>query len=217
LTVYFSFLLTPYFFTMTDYKKVALDNFEEIKNLLQGDRTWTKILDENSTEIFETSIPPNPIGCFRAVGIVDGAPEKLFDVLWNARDDTWKKIDDSLTIWKIVEELDENNRILYQVNKLPWPLWARDCCMTQSKFVDNGSYNLCLRSVTHPKAPLDEANYVRAQVLISLFRIEPAGEGKSKVTRMILVDPCGVIPTPVINMNAKRCNAIILWLRQNAK
>jgi len=87
--------------------------------------------------------------------------------------------------------------------------------MARARYVENGTHYIIFVSVAHPKVPLDEANYVRAKVLISAFVCEPLGEGKTKMTRMALIDPAGNIPTPVVNMNAKGTNAVILWLRKN--
>jgi len=199
---------------MTDYNKVALDNLQEVKNMINDQNGWTKLYAENDTEIFEKTIPGNSINCFKAVGMVDSTPEKLVDFLWSADESRWKTIDDTLVNWRIVEQLDSNHLIITQVNKLPWPLWSRDMVMVRAKFEENGTYYTCLRSVEHPKVPLDTANYVRANVLLSSFVFEPVN-GKTKLTRLLLIDPAGNIPSAVVNTNAKGSNSVILWLRKN--
>jgi len=200
---------------MTDYQKIAADNFQEVKKMLTDQTGWTKLYSENETEVFEKAVQGCSINCFKAVGLVNATPDKLIDYIWSGDEARWKTIDDTLVNWRIVERLDDNHLIIAQVNKLPWPLWPRDMAMVRAKFEENGTQYVTLRSVECPKVPLDTVNYVRANVLISAFIFEPV-DGKSKVTRLILVDPAGNIPAAVVNTNAKGSNSVILWLRKNA-
>eukprot|EP01119_Soliformovum_irregulare_P001753 TRINITY_DN11536_c0_g1_i1.p2 TRINITY_DN11536_c0_g1~~TRINITY_DN11536_c0_g1_i1.p2 ORF type:complete len:219 (-),score=57.81 TRINITY_DN11536_c0_g1_i1:64-690(-) len=198
-----------------DYASVVKTNFADIKGLLQDETGWTKIAEDQGCVIFEKPMQGQPLNCYKAVGDVSAPPKKVLDVIWGAREDTWKKVDDSLEKWEIVEEVDENTSILSQVNKVQWPLWSRDLSMVRAK-VEEGPLSMVLfKSVDHPKIPRQDDKYVRANVIYSAYVFEPtaADAEKTKVTRILLVDPAGNIPTTFVNMSAKKTNSSILFLR----
>lgn len=53
--------------------------------------------------------------------------------------------------WEIVDEVDENTRVVRQVNKLSWPLSNRDMALASGRVEANGTHALIFRSVEHEK------------------------------------------------------------------
>jgi len=129
----------------------------------------------------------------------------------------WLEYDTNYTSWEIKED-GVTSRLIHQVNKLPWPLWSRDMFMHQIKHVDDekGIYMLLLTSkgVDNSKCPCDTANHVRAIVNVSAFVFEKTVDDptKSKFTRILNVDPSGIIPTSVVNMQASQIYGCIAEL-----
>ena len=75
------------------------------------------------------------VNAVRAVGIIHGKKaQDLQERLWGFRKEDWKKWSDDIEEWKIVQEIDDTTRVIYQLNSLPWPLWSRDVVFVQKKF-----------------------------------------------------------------------------------
>jgi hypothetical protein len=53
--------------------------------------------------------------------------------------------------WEIVDEVDENTRVVRQVNKLSWPLSNRDMALASGRVESDGTHALVFRSVEHDK------------------------------------------------------------------
>ena len=56
--------------------------------------------------------------------------------------------------WEIVDEVDENTRVVRQVNKLSWPLSNRDMALASGRVEADGTHALIFRSVEHEKVLL---------------------------------------------------------------
>jgi len=54
--------------------------------------------------------------------------------------------------WEIVEEVDENTRVIRQVNKLSWPLSNRDMALASARVEgENDTHAIVFRSIEHEK------------------------------------------------------------------
>eukprot|EP01118_Nematostelium_gracile_P012916 TRINITY_DN47_c0_g1_i1.p1 TRINITY_DN47_c0_g1~~TRINITY_DN47_c0_g1_i1.p1 ORF type:complete len:219 (-),score=53.58 TRINITY_DN47_c0_g1_i1:41-649(-) len=198
--------------------RTAVDNaLSQTKEYTASKDGWTKVVDADDCSIFSRPIQGQAIDMFKAEGIVNGPPEQVYKTLWEADEAKWKTVDNTLAEWKIIESLDANTRVVHQVNTLPWPLWARDTCFVQKASGDGGSFYIVGTSIEHPNAPKNDAKYVRALANLSAFVFEPTSDGKTKMTRIIQLDPAGAIPATVVNSNAKKCHSTILYLRSQFK
>jgi len=141
------------------------------------------------------------INCFKVVGPLPGPPSK-YDAIWGWRHNEWNAMSgNDIEKWEIIEEMDDI-RVLAQVNKLPWPLWARDVSMAMSRIREGDAYYLILKSIVHPKIPENSSQYVRAQVLHSAFAFLPDG-ANTKFVRIVQVEPSGNIPSSIVNSQSR--------------
>jgi len=155
-----------------------------------------------------------PVNCFKVVGVVNASPKAVVDLLWSWGKAQWQSFAPDIEDWEIAEDVDENTRVLRQVNKLTWPLSNRDMSLACGRVhSENGTHALILRSVEHAKVPVVSKN-VRANVLLSAFVFVPAGEGKSTLTRLVHVDPAGSIPSSVVNMTAKATHEVVACINK---
>jgi hypothetical protein len=168
------------------------------KTLMKETDGWTVSKEEGNTVLSVKTCPGSSVNCARAVGPVKGKPEELIEKLWAFRKAEWQKWSDDVEEWNIIDEVDENTRVVYQVNKLPWPIWNRDACFAQAKGEDSGVHYLISFSVEHEKAPRQDQKYVRASVIIGVYAFEADGD-VTKATRIIHLDPAGNIPSSLVN------------------
>jgi len=149
------------------------------------------------------------LAIYRVKGELNHPPKHVIETLWSWGESEWQACDDIET-WRKKADINDNLRIVYQVNKLPWPLWNRDFSLLMHRREDEGRHFLLFCSVEHPDIPNEEANKrQRAQVSISAFIMEPQGENKTKLTRILHVDPAGNIPKKIVNSHAKKVHDVI--------
>jgi len=148
----------------------------------------------------ERPLPGSPINCFRVTAVLPGPPHKYVDTLWSWGHPQWSDFDPNIKLWRIVEELEPDLRIIYQCQALPWPVYSRDFCMSGVKYADDqaGCFMMVFRSVTHADAP-EDSNFVRGTVLHASYVFERQEDGTTLFTRFLQVEPNGLLPAAVVN------------------
>eukprot|EP01102_Stenamoeba_stenopodia_P001670 TRINITY_DN1150_c0_g1_i1.p2 TRINITY_DN1150_c0_g1~~TRINITY_DN1150_c0_g1_i1.p2 ORF type:complete len:199 (-),score=46.83 TRINITY_DN1150_c0_g1_i1:140-736(-) len=173
------------------------DIIREIQALVE-DQTFTKIAEKEGTALWEKPLPGSSINCFKATRLLSAKPSDAANQIWKWGFSDWQAISSDLVSWEIGEQIDENTRVNYQVNKLPWPLWSRDTVQVAHKTERDGVHYLVFKSIQHEKYPEKPNDYVRANVLHSAFVFKDE-DGKTRVYRVVQVEPGGVIPAGVVN------------------
>ena len=131
-----------------DYAKQATDAFERVKGLLSGQEGWTPLEHKHGADIaaHKKLLDGKSVEMVRAEGLVEGAQaEALRDRVFNQSFEEKKKGDESFLEEEILEEVDDNTRVLYQAYSAPWPLSNRDLVMLRSKWEENGVFYQVLR------------------------------------------------------------------------
>eukprot|EP01124_Arcella_intermedia_P024595 TRINITY_DN417_c0_g1_i1.p1 TRINITY_DN417_c0_g1~~TRINITY_DN417_c0_g1_i1.p1 ORF type:complete len:202 (-),score=12.16 TRINITY_DN417_c0_g1_i1:90-695(-) len=175
----------------------------EVKEIWKSTTGWVETHNTPNVVGSKREQPGTPLETYRAVGYLDTDPKTALETLWSWGPAEWKAYDANMLVWE-AKEVHENHKIIYQVNKLTWPVSNRDMAMFQIRHEDNGAFFLFLTSqgVPQDQYPVAEGA-VRCSINISAFIFEPTGEeGKCKFTRLVNVDPAGSIPTMVINWQA---------------
>eukprot|EP01123_Difflugia_compressa_P013783 TRINITY_DN6619_c0_g1_i1.p1 TRINITY_DN6619_c0_g1~~TRINITY_DN6619_c0_g1_i1.p1 ORF type:complete len:142 (+),score=19.82 TRINITY_DN6619_c0_g1_i1:218-643(+) len=137
-------------------------------------------------------------------------------------------MNDTTLSYEILQQINNNVKIVWQANSLPWPLWSRDAVMISIKHIDynntnndahnNVSYMITSTSVGIDGAslhPCDKKRYERSVVHINTFYFESLQGGKCRLTRLVNVDPVGSIPPTVVNTQARRIYMQPKWLNDN--
>jgi len=173
---------------------------------------WQEEKKDDAATMWSKNFAANPINCFKVQGTIQAKPQQLADMMWGWRKEEWQRFAPDIDTWEIIEEVDDNTRILRQVNKLTWPLSNRDMCLAAGRITEGDTHALVFRSTINEKVPANSSN-VRANVILSAFIFTPDGDN-TKLTRIIHVNPEGNIPTSVVNMNAKATHAVVQTFRQ---
>jgi hypothetical protein len=171
-------------------------------NSLQADDNWVAVSDSNDILTQKIAVHDSDLACFRSYGMVDAKMEKITDFLWDAysSEKQMQEADPDIVCYQIVEQIDDNNRICYQHNKLPWPLWPRELLYLQSKIINDTESTILMYSIDSDKIKGNK-KCTRAIINISAFIIEQKEEG-CMIYRVAHIDPCGLIPKGVVNRQA---------------
>merc|ERR1712093_246997 len=190
---------------MTDlsaYVTAAEKAFEQAKQLL-SDNGWTPRKQGDGCTLEERELPGEPIKAFKVEGIINRPVKECGDKLWNFRQAEWQKLDSDCELFNVVEEGDDL-RLVYQLNKIPWPLWQRDVSVLWRRIEEDGAFYFVATSIDNPKVPEYKDKYVRATLTFSLIALVPEGDSKTKFTRVLHVNPAGNIPAAFVNASADR-------------
>eukprot|EP01097_Dermamoeba_algensis_P012055 TRINITY_DN960_c0_g1_i2.p1 TRINITY_DN960_c0_g1~~TRINITY_DN960_c0_g1_i2.p1 ORF type:complete len:173 (-),score=45.56 TRINITY_DN960_c0_g1_i2:108-626(-) len=164
----------------------------------------------------ELLVPQDPMETVQSMLFVvlvflKASPKEVSDVLWGWNTADWKRMDENQQKWEIIDQVDADTRVIHVISKLPWPLWARDgVTVWRRKEVDGAIWHV-ITTADHPKAPLDEKNYVRAIVNFSAYIFEPVAEG-TRVTRLAQINPSGNIPSTLVNLQSSKMLGVIKHL-----
>ena len=183
-----------------NYRGIAEKNLKYVKDTIDNQEGWKESFNNGETVGFTKEIFGSSIKCVMATSVVNMKPKDMLDKIWEFDHKKWNE-DGSLKHYEIVEDIDDDTRILYKVRSLPWPLWDRDFCEVQARFEMNGSYYLIMQSVEHPNKPEYPKSFVRAVTFVNAFCFvsDPDDPNKTIIHRIVHIDPRGDIPAITIN------------------
>lgn len=193
---------------MTDYKTKCLQVLERAKTLL-FETDWTPQSNNNDILLESKNFPEVcPVACFRATTLVDKSIDYLMDQLVNETEESRKLEDPDIVSWNLVESSNHSDlstlkpngyRVCTQINKMQWPLWSRETVYAQMKVIEDDASWFVNFSVNHESVPLQENQYVRAIIYLSVYKFSKEGD-KTRVHRISHIDPSGNIPSSVVTL-----------------
>ncbi len=201
---------------MANWSSIADETFSLASQLIADQEGWTVVNEADGVLLESKPRQGSYINCYRVQGLVDKTPQEGAEWMWKWRLGEWQKFTPDLQEVTVVEQVNENQRLLYQRSSLPWPLWHRDVCMLSTKMEKNGVYYLLYKSVVDEKVPERPKEFVRATVLIGCYAFE-AHEGRTKITRVIHLEPNGNIPSSIVNMKAVELHTTFKTLQKMFK
>jgi len=114
-------------------------------------------------------------------------------------------------MWCVVENGD-NYKVCSQYTDMTWPLYPRHIVYAQYKIDEGDSTYLVSFSVDHPNVKTDEKTHVRSKVHISAYTYVDNHDGTTTVRRILQVDPCGNVPTSVVDyFSTSVMNMFAMW------
>eukprot|EP01087_Luapelamoeba_hula_P016862 TRINITY_DN522_c0_g1_i1.p1 TRINITY_DN522_c0_g1~~TRINITY_DN522_c0_g1_i1.p1 ORF type:complete len:205 (-),score=27.54 TRINITY_DN522_c0_g1_i1:101-715(-) len=165
---------------------------------LMAEEDWTVSNTADNCVMSSKAISGEPINMFRATGHLKGRTAKqMSDLIKGFGEKEWKQVDSDVVEWQVVEQIPDGV-IIYQQNKLPWPLWHRTTVYSQCYYEEEGKTYVVAISCEHPDKPDEPAKFVRATINISVFEFVDE-EGGCQCTRLVHVNPAGNIPSSVVN------------------
>lgn len=192
------------------------EKLEFLKQLINS-FDWQTVKQTDNICTQKKFLPESKFACFRSFGTVNSTPPKLMDFVWQlyGSSDYIKKHDPEILDYYILETINENSRICYQINNMPWPIWPRDCIYLQHKYIDNDGIGYIFMYSINTNVNQEQNNKcVRAIIDISAYVFQPYN-GWCKVYRIAHINPAGSIPASVVNNYATKTRSIIEILRNN--
>lgn len=192
------------------YLTKALELLNETKQSLK-ETDWTFVSETNSTLLEKKEYPEIcPTPRYKVKTDISKNTQELINKIWCADYNSSKADDVDIIDWQIIDSRDDW-KVIRQTNKMPWPIWTRESVVAQVKIVDDNITWIVSYSVNHTLAPIDEANYVRTNVYMSVYGFENNGNS-TIVYKVVQIDPSGSLPVSVVNMySSKLVSALNKW------
>jgi len=161
-----------------------------------------------------TSLPPFFASqAARATGIFDATPEKLVGLAVSKNLDEAKRLEADALVYDLIKSVPGNIEVVYTAQNLPFPLSSREALHCRiAKTETNGAINVASTSINDPNVKIGEGR-VRSVIIISGWSFLPIEGGKTKVTRLVQLDPKGSIPTFVVNAYISKVGTSLANLR----
>jgi hypothetical protein len=201
-------------------KKSVMARAEKLLNdalQLIETNTWEEVKTVDETKLSKCDMPKRcPTPCYLTETTIEKPIETLVDRLWSINEKGAKVNDPSVMDWREVVK-DANYKIVEQHNKMMWPIYSRHMVFSQAKFEGKDEKNnnivyLVAQSIDHPDIPLDENNYVRGHIHMSVYKYKQKGPTTTEIQRIAMVDPCGKIPVQLVNAFAhKQVEMFNMW------
>lgn len=190
-----------------------MDKINFLNSLIE-DKEWICISNQDDIITEQKNVENANMCCLRYYSIINAKPEELQSHIWDIykKMDTIKQFESTLENYCVVKYYDDNTRLCYETNKLPWPLWPRELVYLQRRIRNNGTLYILMYSVEPPEIVCDKNKYVRAYINVSAFILKPY-VNKTLLYRVMYFDPAGVIPSSLITTYATRATSLIKYLK----
>lgn len=187
---------------MSKYIKDAEKVLNKAINLfLEDENNWEYITTVEGTKLVKQTISDIP--CYLGSTIINKPIEKLINKVWKIDVNTAMKNDSTMTDCKIIESSNVH-RVYSEYHKMTWPVWPRHVVYAQVKVEENNITYIVSYSINHSKVPLDTNNYVRSNVIMSVYEYVPIDKNITSVRRLTQIDPCGTIPKFIVDVFANK-------------
>ncbi len=173
-------------------------------SLISGDAVpvWRYVKTREGVKLYKRTFPGS--GIIEVKGVTDvNAPAEAIDMLF--RDiPAFTGYMHKCMVSRAVHYFSDEEMILYNVTKLPWPLSPRDVVVHASVLKDftHGNFTVRLRSLSAGNAekwvPLNK-KYVRMYTMIGTFHVKLLSRQRCRIAYTVHADPTG-LPAFVVNM-----------------
>jgi len=192
------------------YREKINEMMKKFDEHIKPCKEWETIFGKDNLVIWKATCV-GPRVSYRSESIMESTAASVFDLLQdiNKKSGT-AHIYESV---KLVEAIDESTRIIYAKTVGTWMFSARDfVLLCHSRYLSDGSLLGVCSSIEHPDCPVDPSgSIVRGDVDIQGDLCAPISPrlsestGKCRLTRMVVLDPCGYIPASLINLAIIKC------------
>jgi len=174
------------------------DKLHLLRDLMESN-AWLTISENNGIVTQKISLPRSKIACYRSYAMIGDKMDNILEYIWNAYNNHKhiKNFDHDISGYRVMNNVNENSRICYQINNLVWPFWPRDFIYFQTKIITD-TESVILMYSTDSKDISIHNRYVRTATNISAFVIKDCEIG-CMVYRIDHIDFGGIIPLATCN------------------
>ncbi len=165
--------------------------------LLAQDGPWRLKLNEDGIPVYIRSVEGSPIIEYRAHAIIDAPIPKVIALFEDEK---------QIQRWyyqcvrsELVQNENPNNKVIYLILHLPWPVAARDFVFRRTRTDDSsdGSINYSLTAL--PDRLPHVRGMVRVRTIKSLWSFKPLPNNQTEMFFQQHTDPAGSIPPTLVN------------------
>jgi hypothetical protein len=170
--------------------------------LYAAENEWELVKDAEGIQLYRQSVEGSKFDRFKGIALVHTRIEVIGMVLrdppvypkwmWNCKKS------------QVFEKYDENNMLVYYVQKTPWPTKSRDVLLRATTTIawKSGWFSVDLTSIDDSRVPPKD-NLVRMAKMIGNWFVEYVDRERTKVTFTFTFDPAGSIPASLANSSMK--------------
>jgi hypothetical protein len=163
-----------------EYEALSDKCFKEMLELKNNELGWEELpVNYDGIEFFQKPVDGYDLPMMKLSSILPASPEEVFDLIENATEEERKKYDPLLSHQEILEVINGNITITYQLIKAIFPLSNRDATGFKThRIIDGGTYVVYGQTTTY-KEKLFQRGCVRVKGKFAQF-FEPLPGEKFK-------------------------------------
>jgi hypothetical protein len=181
------------------YVILAKPVLKRAKSYLKGNWIFVSKNERGTTLHKQTFSDVTDFSCFKVETVLNKPVDELVSKVWDVTEDTVKLNDPEISSWCELEK-GSNWKVCHQFNSVPMPLYTREFLFTQVKFEEELTTWLVATSIKEHTAKKSAPYWsVRAIIHMSVWAFTPLSANQTKVTRIVHVDPAGLIPVGLVD------------------
>jgi hypothetical protein len=192
------------------YVALAQSALTKAKEYLAG--TWEPI-PQNVTEIVlqkQYDYDVSKFAIFELETTLNKSKDELVDKIWKVNEEAVKQREPDIHSWRELE-LGTDWKICHQFNNMPVilgliPLYTRELLFVQAKIEDGETTWLVGTSIEDHlnKGARPTWWCTTAHIYMSIWGFTPVGPDQTKVTRIVHVEPGGLIPAKIVEWHTDK-------------
>lgn len=183
--------------TNEEYNTLKLRVFDQMQAWLKSDG-WEPFHEKDNVVLECTPMEGSAIKAQRGTVTLTGNKfDQFTQKLFNPEFEERKKLYPEVEHEKIIKWIDDDTFISHTKFTAPFPVYPREFLVLKArKTLDDGSQLITAYSIEDQNVPVTYG-YVRATVQTGLIAKQLANN-KVQLTKVEHVDPCGLIPTKIV-------------------
>jgi len=209
--------------TKEEYEQVARECLEELLGLIKEDEQdgWSEIpfranYGKDDIKLYDKeSSSEETINTIKVIGSVKCHIDDLFEILATTDEDRMKVLEKDLISSEIIEKVSHDLCVVRQRFSVPFPVTNREIVAIRCrKRYPDGRFISFGKSINH-RSCTSTGQFVRATAVACVF-CEPLNEKRDKVriTKIVRIDPKGMIPAFVIKQAKTKAAIGVCTLRK---
>ena len=169
---------------------------------LGAQEEWRLVKNSNGIRVFTRPLANSSLDEFKGAAVINASLEVVAELIRDV-DAQPEWMADCIEA-RIVKKFTEEDMLVYNVTRAPWPVSNRDVVVRSSGKIDtkSGRVSVTFKAVNEPSVP-HKSGHVRITDLLGQWHLKKAGDDKTGVVFIIRANPGGSIPASIANMTSK--------------
>jgi len=163
---------------------------------------WREVRNSNGIRVFTRPSANSSLDEFMGKTVVNAKIEVVVELIRDV-DAQPQWMADCIEA-RVVKKYSEEDMLVYNVTRAPWPVSNRDVVVRSRGGVDvkSGKVSIIFSAVKDSPVP-ERSGIVRMTDLLGQWHLSKAGDDTTEVTYIMRANPAGNIPASIANMTSK--------------